>query len=264
LSEHDLQSRIVKLCDDYLVVNKIPGESVEPLADMSGMIDLPLDLQKELGGQPSAVHRLDVPVSGCVLFARTPQALAFFNACFRSAGEDPPEQARPSGGLYMEKIYWGIAELPRNEIPTSGEMVHWLAPGKGNRSNVFNEVGPGRKKAVLRYQILGRGEHYLFLSIKLVTGRRHQIRAQLAHAGLPIKGDLKYGARRSERNGGIRLHSYSLAFPEFVPPPVNAAGDNRITVSALPPFVDNLWEAFIKAAGIPENPAEVLPTIPVQ
>ncbi|MDR3249329.1 MAG: RNA pseudouridine synthase [Treponema sp.] len=240
----ELQSRIVKLCDDYLVVNKLPGESTEPLADLSGMIDLPLALQKELGGLPTnsglptAVHRLDVPVSGCVLFARNPRALAFFNACFRSAGEDSPGQ--------VEKIYWGITELPRNEIPESGDLIHWLAPGKGNRSNVFNDPGPGRKKSVLRYRTLGRGDRYLFLEFTLFTGRHHQIRAQLAHAGLPIKGDLKYGARRSERGGGIRLHSYSLAFPEFLPSP--APGDSLVVVSAPPPVVDNLWDAFIQAA----------------
>jgi 23S rRNA pseudouridine1911/1915/1917 synthase len=248
-----LTPRIVKICDDYLVVNKLPGESTEPLTDTKTkepvtIIDLPRILQKELGGNflPTAVHRLDVPVSGCVLFARNHRSLAFFNECFRSA-----EGAR--------KIYWGITEMPAAEhLPESGELVHWLELGRGNRSIAFDHEGPGRKKSVLRYRVLGRGDRYLFLEIDLITGRHHQIRAQLARAGFPVKGDLKYGAKRSERGGGIRLHGHALSFPAYP----RQEGE-LITVSAPPPAVDNLWGAFMKAAGIinsagvPENPAGV-------
>jgi 23S rRNA pseudouridine1911/1915/1917 synthase len=233
---------IVYLDENCAVVNKIPGESTEPLDAGSSMIDLPRLLAEHLAGQadssgdflPVAVHRIDVPVSGCVLFARNPAALSFLNARFRT-GE-------------VEKIYWGITEQPKpdREIPETGELVHWLKPF-GNKSVAFDEAGPDRKKAVLHYRISGRGTNYLFWEIKLFTGRHHQIRSQLARIGAPVKGDLKYGARRSEKSGGIRLHGYSLAFP-------NPAGSGRdgglpveqriIRVRALPLLQDNLWNAF--------------------
>jgi 23S rRNA pseudouridine1911/1915/1917 synthase len=242
-----ITDRIVQLCDDYLVLNKLPGESVEALASPQGsIVDLPGALRRELGDAvpPVAPHRLDVPVSGCVLFARNPRALAFLGACFRNPGQ-------------VEKLYWGITEPRRGtgragvfppgpvpaEQPGYAELVHWLAAGRGNRSIAYNEDGPGRKKSVLRYRVLGRGDRYLFLEILLITGRRHQIRAQLSQTGLPVKGDLKYGARRSEKAGGIRLHCRSLAFP-------SPAGDGRIIrAEAPPPVIDNLWRAFLEAAG---------------
>jgi 23S rRNA pseudouridine1911/1915/1917 synthase len=243
---------IVYLDEHCLVVNKSPGESTEPLGRPgegsagTGMIDLPRLLADHLADRrdgtgnppapentparkdgffPVAVNRLDVPVSGCVLFARKPAALAFLNARFR-AGE-------------VEKIYWGISEMPGpdREFPETGEPVHWLRRA-GNKTIACDEAGPGRKKAVLRYRVLGRGSHYLFLEIALLTGRHHQIRAQLARLGTPVKGDLKYGARRGEKGGGIRLHSYAIAFPD----PSGPAG--RIIRVEAPPRPDSLWEAF--------------------
>jgi 23S rRNA pseudouridine1911/1915/1917 synthase len=141
----------------------------------------------------------------------------------------------------VEKIYWGISEMPGpgREFPETGELVHWLRR-KGNKSIACDEAGAGRKKAVLRYRVLGRGSHYLFWEIRLVTGRHHQIRAQLSRLGSPVKGDLKYGARRSEKGGGIRLHSYAIAFPD----PSGAEG-RVIRVEAPPPRPDALWEAFM-------------------
>ena len=91
---------------------------------------------------------------------------------------------------------------------------------------------------MLRYRLAGQGDNYLFMDIELVTGRHHQIRAQLAAEGLHVKGDLKYGAKRSEKQGGIRLHAFSLAFPN----PLNP--DETIRVKALPPVMDTLWSAF--------------------
>jgi 23S rRNA pseudouridine1911/1915/1917 synthase len=239
---------IVYLDENCAVVNKSPGESSEPLApgSVSPMSDLARLLAERLAGAdnpaapekapgggffPVAVNRLDVPVSGCVLFARNASALSFLNARFR-AGE-------------VGKIYWGICEMPgpgRN-IPETGELVHWLRQA-GNKTTAYDEAGPGRKKAVLRYRILGRGSHYLFLEIQLLTGRHHQIRAQFARMGLPVKGDLKYGGRRSEKDGGIRLHSYTIAFPD----PAGTEG-RIITVKALPPRPDALWEALIACRG---------------
>jgi 23S rRNA pseudouridine1911/1915/1917 synthase len=259
-----LLSRILYTDDACVVVNKLSGEAVEGAGQ--GLIDLPKKLaavlfpvptvdKTESPALPAAAHRLDVPVTGCVIFARTKSALSLLGNAFANEGRRPPN-AVPA----VEKRYWAITEaavggqaaagdLP---IPESGELVQGLCfDMQKNKSIVYNEQGPGRKKAVLRYRLVGRGTNYLFFEIELVTGRHHQIRAQFAKAGLHIKGDLKYGARRSEKNGGIRLHARSLSFPN----PLKSG--ERITVQADPPLMDNLWEAFkeafISGAGDAEN-----------
>lgn len=210
-----------------LVINKIPGESAETPELAS--------INKEL---LYCVHRLDMPVSGCLLLAKTPQAAAFFGDAF----------ARPAvSGLRgrVEKLYWAIIEkTPAAETLTpKGELVHWIGVNKRtNKAFAFDKrKNLELKEAVLRYRVTGQGEHYLFLEIDLVTGRHHQIRAQLAAVDLHIKGDLKYGARRSEKTGGIRLHAYSLAFPD----PMNPG--ETIKVTAPPPAMDSLWTAFTSA-----------------
>jgi 23S rRNA pseudouridine1911/1915/1917 synthase len=191
------------------------------------------------GGFPhaEAVQRLDVPVSGCALFAKTGGALAALNRAF-------------SQGRAVKK-YWAVLEDPSvaggPDPAGEGELVHWIASDAGvNKSRAFDSPGPGRKEARLRYRCLGRGIRYLFLEIELITGRHHQIRAQLAALGLHIKGDLKYGSRRSEKGGGIRLHARSLAFP-------HPETGRTISVSALP-RMDPLWEALAEAASRTEKP----------
>jgi 23S rRNA pseudouridine1911/1915/1917 synthase len=237
--------RILYKSENYLVVNKVPGEAVE--GARPGMINLPLLLDELFPEEPpvTAVNRLDVPVSGCALFARNGEALAAANAQFRNSAvekhylaivEIPPEAANTDSGANN-----GITTHNGAILPASGELVHWLwEDAKHNKSTAYAEEGQGRKKAILRYRILGRGERYLFLAIELVTGRRHQIRAQLAALGLHIKGDLKYGAKRSEPNGGIRLHAWSLAFQD--------PADNSVTVTAPPPLIDRLWSACMDSA----------------
>jgi len=239
----NIASRVLHRDSACVVVNKIPGEAAEGAG--RGMVNLPQVLVAELPSMsatadslalPTAVHRLDVPVSGCVVFARTGAALRFLNTAF-SGG------AALSGGV--KKHYWAIIESPENnalfsaDAAESVEFTHWIQfnPRK-NKSTAYDEAGPGRKKAVLRCRQAGRGDNYLFLEIELITGRHHQIRAQLERLGLHIKGDLKYGARRSEHGGGIRLHARSLSFPD----PSNEG--NTITVQADPPLRDNLWQAF--------------------
>jgi len=219
-----------------IVINKLPGESSE-------------HIKPDNEGEVFPVHRLDVPVSGCLLLARTPEAAAFLGSAFASRDSR------------VEKKYWAIVEKPsidkkfstENDLPPNGELVHWL--GVNSKTNKAFALAPDAisgaspaskhkalKKAILRYKIIGQGDHYLFLEIDLITGRHHQIRAQLAALGLHIKGDLKYGARRSEKSGGIRLHAYSLAFPN----PLNP--DEIIRVKARPPVMDSLWTAFSEAA----------------
>jgi len=245
----NIASRILHCDSACVVVNKIPGEAAEGAG--RGMVNLPQLLTAELPSMPTAtdglalptaVHRLDVPVSGCVVFARTGAALRFLNTAF-SGG------ATKSGGV--KKHYWAIIESPENNALFAQdaevvEFTHWIQfnPRK-NKSTAYDEAGPGRKKAVLRCRPAGRGDHYLFLEIELITGRHHQIRAQFERLGLHIKGDLKYGARRSERGGGIRLHARSLSFPD----PSNEG--NTITVHADPPLRDNLWQAFEDSLPIP-------------
>ena len=202
--------RILYKSGRYLGINKLPGEAVEGAGP--GMTDLSRVLTGRYGtddmtgrnGRPfpvTAVHRLDAPVSGCVLFARTQAAFREASALFAGG---------PGG---VEKRYWAIVEMPETRFAEAGELAHWIyRDGRRNKSRAVDTGGPGRKRGILRYRVIGQGERYLFLEIELVTGRNHQIRAQLAALGVHIKGDLKYGARRSERNGGIRLHARSLAF----------------------------------------------------
>ncbi|MDR3146579.1 MAG: RNA pseudouridine synthase [Treponema sp.] len=233
--------RILYAGELCLAVNKIPGEAMEGAAP--GMGDLPKLLAEKFpsaAGErpfpPQAVHRLDVPVSGCALFARTPPALSFLHAAF----------AEERAG----KLYWAIVEQPRDGIAAlrsrlrEGEdLVHWLAfDRRQNKSRAFTEPGPDRKQGILRCRLRGAGLRYLFLEIQLVTGRHHQIRAQLAALGVPVKGDLKYGARRSEKAGGIRLHARSLSFPD------PAGTGEALQITAAPPLRDKLWEAFEGAA----------------
>jgi len=232
-----VKTRILFENDTVLVINKVPGEDSESCGIKTDWED---------GKFPAPVHRLDVPVSGCLLLARTPEAASFLGTAF----------AQPAGGNgsgSIEKKYWAIIEMPEIDLPPEGELIHWLwENGKANKAftSPWTETPPkdslkrmGPKKAVLRYRVSGKGDRYQFLEIDLVTGRHHQIRAQLAALGLHIKGDLKYGARRSEKGGGIRLHAFSLAFPDPLDPV------KIIRVKALPPVMDALWEAFAASNG---------------
>jgi len=241
-----LASRILYCDASCVIVNKIAGEAVEGAG--KGMTDLPRLLAAELTAPdypsapagdalplPTAVHRIDVPVSGCAAFARTGAALRFLNAAFSGGAAE---------GGDVKKQYWAIVESSPNALFSEDaaegiELVHWIQfDPRRNKSIAHTEPGPGRKKAVLRCRPAGRGERYLFLEIELITGRHHQIRAQLERLGLHIKGDLKYGARRSEPAGGIRLHARLLSF-------LNPANSNGvIIVQAEPPLRDNLWQAF--------------------
>jgi 23S rRNA pseudouridine1911/1915/1917 synthase len=234
----DLDSRILFCDSNCVVVNKIAGEACEGAG--KGMVDLPQLLLTTLNAQsatshnaalPVAVNRIDVPVSGCALFARNGAALSFLSTMFHSDA--------------VKKYYWAITEIPKDNerfsenTANSVDLIHWIQfDSKRNKSIAHSQPGPGRKKAILRYRLAGKGRDYLFLEIELISGRHHQIRAQFEQLGIHIKGDLKYGARRSEKNGGIRLHARSLSFPD------PAGNSNRINVEAIPPLRDNLWLAF--------------------
>jgi 23S rRNA pseudouridine1911/1915/1917 synthase len=233
-----IEKRILFSNEDIIVVNKITGEAME--GAKRGMVDLPLVLKEHFGtgkvrGKefvPTAVHRLDVPVTGCALFARNAKAAAFLNNSFA--------RTMYQGGR-AEKYYWAVVELSKGfqELTDTGELVHWIQTNvKKNKSTAYEKPNSLRKEAILRYRIKGRGNNYGFLEIDLVTGRHHQIRAQLAALDIHIKGDLKYGAKRSEKDGGIRLHARSLYIPDPSGP------GNFIRINADPPRQDKLWVDF--------------------
>jgi len=181
-----------------------------------------------------AAHRLDVPVTGCSLFALNASSLKYLNSLFA------PDTSLNKVKL-INKKYWVITEKPAKKINDKAELVHWIETNtKINKSFAYDSEKKGSRKAVLNYRITGEGQNYLFIEVELITGRRHQIRSQFAAIGLYIKGDLKYGAKRSEKNGGIRLHSRMLSFPN----PINK--NEIINVSCYPALIDNLWNEFIK------------------
>ncbi|MDR1756283.1 MAG: RluA family pseudouridine synthase [Culturomica sp.] len=169
-------------------------------------------------------HRLDRPVSGVVLFARTSKALTRLNAMFQEHDRE------------MTKMYWAIVgNLPEAD---SGTLTHYLLRDSDkNKSYAYDREKKGSKLAILDYRLLARSQKYYLLEIKLRTGRHHQIRCQLAKFGCPIKGDLKYGSSRSNPNGGISLHAYSISFTH----PVTK---EPLTISAVPPQDDTLWKEF--------------------
>lgn len=211
-----------------LVVNKHCGELVQP--DPSGESALEDRIKafiKVRDAKPGGVflgvvHRIDRPVSGAVLFAKTSKALTRLNEMIRER--------------HIAKIYWAVTE--QTPDPEQGELRHFIQrDGKTNRSKAFASPKGDAKEALLRYKTLGVGTHYTLLEVELLTGRHHQIRAQLAAAGCPIKGDLKYGARRSNPDGGISLHSRRMEFTH----PVSG---ETVSVTAPVPANDNLWAFF--------------------
>ena len=229
-----------------IIVNKQSGEIVQ--GDKTGdrpLSDIVKDYIKEKYQKPGAVflgvvHRLDRPVSGLVVFARTSKALTRLNDMFRN-GE-------------VHKTYWAIVERSneqqrtvygeklKGEMRTSSsftEISHWLTRNEQqNKSYAFDREKPNAKKAVLRYRILARLDHYDVLEVQLMTGRHHQIRCQLAAIGHPIKGDLKYGARRSNPDGSISLLARRIEF-------VHPVSKQNIVIEA--PFPDdNLWQSVKK------------------
>lgn len=214
--------------DNHLIaINKRVGEIVqgdktgdEPL---SNVIARYIAVRDKKPGEAfiGVPHRLDRPVSGVSLFAKTSKGLSRMNELFRD-GE-------------VEKYYWAIVSAkPPKESDT---LVHYLKRvERENKSYAYNNPVEGAKEAKLIYRVLASSDNYYLVEIKLLTGRHHQIRAQLSAIGSPIKGDLKYGAKRSNRDGGISLHARSLAF-------VHPVKKERVKIVAPPPS-DPLWNYF--------------------
>ena len=215
--------------DNHIIaVNKTCNEIVQ--GDKTG--DTPLSETvkayiKEKYNKPGEVflgvtHRLDRPTSGVVLFARTSKALTRLNEMFKSH-----EQIR--------KTYWAIVQGAPKE--PEARLENWLTRNEAqNKSYIAKPGTKDAKQAVLSYKTLVRGDNYTLLEINLETGRHHQIRCQLAAIGCPVKGDLKYGARRSNPDGGICLHARQIEF-------VHPVSKQNICITAPVPD-DGLWRAL--------------------
>ena len=210
-----------------IVVNKTASEIVQ--ADKTGDTPLSETVKQYLSKKyqkPGNVflgvtHRLDRPVSGLVIFAKTSKALTRLNEMFR-AGE-------------VKKTYWAVVKNAPKE--SEGELVHFLVRNeKQNKSYAYDKEVPNSKKAVLDYRLIGRSDNYYLLEVDLKTGRHHQIRCQLAKMGCPIKGDLKYGSPRSNPDGSICLHARRVRF-------VHPVSKELIELKAPLPE-GNLWKGF--------------------
>lgn len=210
-----------------IIVSKESGEIVQ--GDKTG--DTPLSETvkqyiKEAYAKPGnvflgVVHRLDRPVSGAVLFSRTSKALPRLNQMFSEGS--------------IHKTYWAIVSSQPQQ--PEGTLVHWLVRNeRQNKSYAYDREVPGSKRAELDYRVIGTSERYCLLEVTLKTGRHHQIRCQLAKIGCPIKGDLKYGARRSNPDGSISLHARRMEF-------IHPVSHKQIVVEAPVPD-DNLWHSF--------------------
>lgn len=210
-----------------IIVNKSSGEIVQ--GDKTGdtpLVETVRAYIKEKYNKPGNVfcgltHRLDRPVSGVVIFAKTSKALERINNMLKNHE--------------IQKTYWAIVKNTPKQA--EGTLVHYLVRNeKQNKSYAYPTEKPNSKRAELNYKVIGKSDNYTLLEVNLITGRHHQIRCQLAAMGCPIKGDLKYGSARSNADGSISLHARSVAFTHPV-------SKEPIQVEAPTPQ-DNLWKAL--------------------
>ncbi len=225
--------KVVYEDNHIIIVSKSSGEIVQ--GDKTG--DEPLSETvkqyiKEKYHKPGnvflgVVHRLDRPVSGLVVFAKTSKALSRLNMMFRDGD--------------VHKTYWAIVgNMPQEPEAT---LTHWIVRNeKQNKSYAYDKEVRNSKKAELKYKVIGHTERYTLLEVNLMTGRHHQIRCQLAKMGSPIKGDLKYGAPRSNPDGSICLLSRHVEF-------VHPVSKEKLSADAPLPD-DNLWQAICPPAGM--------------
>lgn len=224
-----ISTRILYEDNHLIIVNKLPSEIVQ--GDKTG--DTPLseivkDYIKEKYQKPGnvftgVIHRIDRPASGAIVFARTGKALARMNEMVKNRK--------------LKKTYWAIVQN-RPEKPED-ELKHFLVRNnEKNKSTAHNRPVPDSKEAILKYKFMGDSDNYCLLEIELITGRHHQIRSQLAKIDSPIKGDLKYGSPRSNKDASISLHARSLEF-------IHPVKKEIIKVVAKTPK-DPLWDYFSK------------------
>lgn len=214
--------------DNHLIaVNKNAGDITQ--GDKTGDETLPDKLKswlahkykKEGNVYVGVIHRLDRPTSGVIVFSKTSKALPRMNKLFKTQE--------------VRKIYWAIVEnKPKN---TKGSLVDYLKKNeKQNKSYVVEKGTKDAKEAIMDYELIGESDRYFLLEVNIQTGRHHQIRAQLANIGCTIKGDLKYGSKSSNKNGGISLHARSVKF-------IHPVRGEEVSIVAKVPD-DNLWKFF--------------------
>ncbi|MFK5890187.1 MAG: RNA pseudouridine synthase [Flavobacteriaceae bacterium] len=213
--------------DNHLIiVNKQVGDIVQ--GDKTGdtpLSDIVKAYIKEKYFKPGnvflgVVHRLDRPTSGIVVFAKTSKALERFNKMLRDKK--------------VTKTYWAVVK--NKPAKDSDTLINYLKKNpKNNKSTVFKTEAEGSKKAVLHYKLIKSLDNYHLLEVNLETGRHHQIRCQLAAIDCPIKGDLKYGFDRSNKDGGIHLHAQKIEF-------IHPVSKEQISITAPTPN-DAIWEA---------------------
>ncbi|QII70715.1 RluA family pseudouridine synthase [Apibacter sp. B3706] len=213
-----------------IIINKKAGQLVQ--GDKTGDISLldevksyiKLKYSKPGNVFAGLVHRIDRPTSGIVIFAKTSKALTRLTEMIKKRE--------------IKKTYWAVVK--KNEIPKTQRLVHYLKKNeKNNKAIIFNtsSAQSGSKEAILTYKIIKKSDHYLLLEIDLETGRHHQIRAQLSAIKCPIKGDLKYGADRSNSDGSIHLLARKIEF-------IHPIKKENIVLEAPVPENDNLWKSF--------------------
>lgn len=220
--------------DNHIIaVNKACGEIV--MVDQTGdtpLLDAVKLYLKEKYNKPGDVflglpHRIDRPTSGIVLMARNSKVLTRFNKMFQRKEE-------------IKKTYWAVVD--KSPLPPEGSLEHWITRSKEiNKSYAHNTQAEDSKYALLNYRLLARSDNFYLLEIELLTGRHHQIRAQLSKIGIHIKGDLKYGFPRSNPDGGIHLHARKVEF-------LHPVRKEPVIIVADPPD-EPLWNTFLKILG---------------
>jgi 23S rRNA pseudouridine1911/1915/1917 synthase len=211
-----------------LAVNKTAGQLVQSDTEGTpGLEDEIKDFLKKRDSKPGnvflgVIHRIDRPVSGAVLFAKSSKALVRLNDMLKNRE--------------FRKVYWAVSEK-RPEILEDTLVHHIVRDGKTNKSHCVSKPSRDSKEAKLKYAVIGGSDNYTLIEVELMTGRHHQIRCQLSKIGCAIRGDLKYGAPRSNAGGGISLHARSL---EFIHPVTR----ELVHIVAPTDPQDNLWRYF--------------------
>ena len=227
---HSTKDNLEVLFEDnhLLIVNKKSGDIVQ--GDKTGdkpLSDVVKEYIKEKYNKPGevflgVVHRLDRPTSGVIIFARTSKALERLNKMLRERT--------------ISKTYWAVVK--NTPLKEKDSLIHFLKKNpKNNKSTVFTKETDASKKAILHYSVIKKLDNYSLLEIDLETGRHHQIRAQLAYIGSPIKGDLKYGASRSNKDGSIHLHARKISYTHPV------SKENILFLAPIPN--ETIWNACL-------------------
>ncbi|MDC8105766.1 MULTISPECIES: RluA family pseudouridine synthase [Chryseobacterium] len=222
-----MEEQIAYEDNHLLVVNKKVGQLVQ--GDKTGdesLLESIKNFIKKRDAKPGnvflgLVHRIDRPTSGLVIYAKTSKALSRLTQMVKNRE--------------IKKTYWAV--VAKEMIPHHQRLVHYLKKNeKNNKAIVFPKATDGAKEAILTYNVIKTLDNYMLLEIDLETGRHHQIRAQLSKIGVPIKGDLKYGAPRSNPDGGINLHARMLTF-------IHPVTKEEIRIVAPVPQNDAIWRA---------------------